>query len=106
MNNQDNFFYAIDNNKALASRRQPCCPCCPCCLQNKKVIFKTKKLSSKQKVVFKTKINCLIIMNLFDKIKEKAWQAIKRKAVEVIVAILTAAITALTTTSCLGYGPI
>ena len=63
------------------------------------------KLSSKQKVVFKTKINCLIIMNLFDKIKEKAWQAIKRKAVEVIVAILTAAITALTTTSCMGHGP-
>ena len=42
MDNKDNFFYAIDNNKALASRRQPCCPCCPCCLQN-------KKLSSKQK---------------------------------------------------------
>ena len=59
---------------------------CPSCLQNK--------------------INCLIIMNLFDKIKEKAWQAIKRKAVEVIVAILTAAITALTTTSCMGYGPL
>ena len=54
----------------------------------------------------KTKINCLIIMNLFDKIKEKAWQVIKRKAVEVIVAILTAAITALTTTSCMGYGPL
>jgi len=30
---------------------------------------------------------------------------IKRKAVEVIVAILTAAITALTTTSCMGHGP-
>ena len=60
--------------------------CCPSCLQNK--------------------INCLIIMNLFDKIKEKAWQAIKRKAVEVIVAILTAAIAAITTTSCMGYGPL
>ena len=45
-------------------------------------------------------------MNVFDKFKEKAWQAIKRKAVEVIVAMLTAAITALTTTSCMGYGPI
>ena len=45
-------------------------------------------------------------MNLFDKIKEKAWALIKRKAVEVIVAILTAAITALTTTSCMGYGPL
>ena len=44
-------------------------------------------------------------MNFFDKLKDKAWQAIKRKAVEVIVAILTAAITALTTTSCMGYGP-
>ena len=62
------------------------CLCCPGCLQNK--------------------INCLIIMNLFDKIKDKAWQVIKRKAVEVIVAILTAAITALTTTSCMGYGPL
>ena len=45
-------------------------------------------------------------MNFFDRLKEKAWQVIKRKAVEVIVAILTAAITALTTTSCMGYGPI
>ena len=45
-------------------------------------------------------------MNLFDKMKEKAWQAIKRKAVEVIVAILTAAIAAITTTSCMGYGPL
>ena len=45
-------------------------------------------------------------MNVFEKLKEKAWQAIKRKAVEVIVAMLTAAITALNTTSCMGYGPI
>ena len=45
-------------------------------------------------------------MNFFDRLKEKAGQVIKRKAVEVIVAILTAAITALTTTSCMGYGPI
>ena len=65
-----------------------------------------KKLSKLFRLSLKTKINCLIIMNLFDKIKDKAWQVIKRKAVEVIVAILTAAITALTTTSCLGYGPI
>ena len=43
-------------------------------------------------------------MNVFEKLKEKAWQAIKRKAVEVIVAMLTAAITALTTTSCIGNG--
>ena len=42
----------------------------------------------------------------WNKLKEKAWQAFKRKAVEVIVAILTAAITALTTTSCMGYGPL
>ena len=45
-------------------------------------------------------------MNFIERLKEKAWQAIKRKAVEVIVAILTAAITALTTTSCMGYGPL
>ena len=45
-------------------------------------------------------------MQIFDTLREKAWQAIKRKAVEVIVAILTAAITALTTTSCMGYGPL
>ena len=54
----------------------------------------------------KTKINCLLIMKIFDTLREKAWQVIKRKAVEVIVAILTAAITALTTTSCMGYGPL
>ena len=45
-------------------------------------------------------------MKFFDTLREKAWQVIKRKAVEVIVAILTAAITALTTTSCMGYGPL
>ena len=45
-------------------------------------------------------------MKILDTLREKAWQAIKRKAVEVIVAILTAAITALTTTSCMGYGPL
>ena len=44
--------------------------------------------------------------SIFDKIKEKVWLAITRKAVEVLVAMLTAAITALTTTSCMGYGPI
>ena len=65
-----------------------------------------KKLSKLFRLSLKTKINCLIIMNLFDKLKDKAWQVIKRKAVEVIVAILTAAITALTTTSCMGYGPL
>ena len=47
-----------------------------------------------------------LTMNIFDKLKEKAWQAIKKKAVEVLVAMLTAAITALTTTSCMGYGPL
>ena len=45
-------------------------------------------------------------MKIFDKLKEKAWQAIKKKAVEVLVAMLTAAITALTTTSCMGFGPL
>ncbi|MCR4808658.1 MAG: DUF6486 family protein [Prevotella sp.] len=34
------------------------------------------------------------------------WKAVKRKGFEVIVAILTAAITALTTTSCMGFGPV
>ena len=45
-------------------------------------------------------------MSFIDNFKEKAWKAIKRKAVEVLVAILTAAITALTTTSCMGFGPL
>ncbi len=45
-------------------------------------------------------------MNVFDKLWEKVWPIIKRKDVEVIVAMLTAAITALTTTSCMGYGPL
>ena len=45
-------------------------------------------------------------MKIFDTLREKAWHAIKRKAVEVIVAILTAAIAAITTTSCMGYGPL
>ena len=45
-------------------------------------------------------------MSVFDKLGEKAWAVIKRKAVEVLVAMLTAAITALTTTSCMGFGPI
>ena len=44
-------------------------------------------------------------MSVFDSFKEKAWKLIKRKAVEVLVAMLTAAITALTTTSCMGHGP-
>ena len=44
-------------------------------------------------------------MKIFESIKERAWALIKRKAVEVIVAMLTAAITALTTTSCMGHGP-
>ena len=44
-------------------------------------------------------------MSVFKKLGDKVWAAIKRKAVEVLVAMLTAAITALTTTSCLGYGP-
>ena len=45
-------------------------------------------------------------MKIFDKLGEKIWTLIKRKAVEVIVAMLTAAITALTTTSCMGHGPL
>ena len=45
-------------------------------------------------------------MTIFDKLLERVWPIIKRKAVEVIVAALTAAITALTTTSCMGYGPL
>ena len=45
-------------------------------------------------------------MSITEKLWEKVWPIIKRKAVEVIVAMLTAAITALTTTSCLGFGPI
>ncbi len=45
-------------------------------------------------------------MKIFDKLGEKVWALIKKKAVEVIVAMLTAAITALTTTSCMGHGPI
>ena len=44
-------------------------------------------------------------MNLFDNLKKKAWALIKHKAVEILVAMLTAAITALTTTNCMGYGP-
>ena len=44
-------------------------------------------------------------MKIFDTLKEKAGALIKRKAVEVLVAMLTAAITALTTTSCMGHGP-
>ena len=45
-------------------------------------------------------------MSVFSKIGDQVWAAIKRKAVEVLVAMLTAAITALTTTSCMGFGPI
>ena len=43
-------------------------------------------------------------MKILDTLREKAWALIKRKAVEVLVAMLTAAITALTTTSCMGHG--
>jgi hypothetical protein len=45
-------------------------------------------------------------MGIFEGIPEKVWQIIKKKAVEVLVAMLTAAITALTTTSCMGHVPI
>ncbi len=45
-------------------------------------------------------------MNVKEWFFEKAWKVIKRKGAEVLVAMLTAAITALTTTSCMGYGPI
>ena len=39
----------------------------------------------------------------FDGIREKVWQIIKKKTVEVLVFMFTAAITALTTTSCMGH---
>ena len=45
-------------------------------------------------------------MKWYEKLGEKAWELIRKKAVEVLVAMLTAAITALTTTSCMGFGPI
>ena len=45
-------------------------------------------------------------MKVFEKLGEKAWALIKRKAVEVLVAMINAAITALTTTSCMGFGPL
>jgi Mg/Co/Ni transporter MgtE len=45
-------------------------------------------------------------MGIFEGIREKVWKIIKKKAVEVLVAMLTAAITALTTTSCIGHGPV
>lgn len=45
-------------------------------------------------------------MKLFDNLGRKVWTLVRRKAVEVLVAMLTAAITALTTTSCMGYGPV
>ena len=45
-------------------------------------------------------------MKIADSIWKRVWPIIRRKGVEVLVAMLTAAITALTTTSCMGYGPI
>ena len=45
-------------------------------------------------------------MKWYEKLGEKAWALIRKKAVEVLVAMLTAAITALTTTSCMGCGPV
>ena len=45
-------------------------------------------------------------MSFSEKLWEKVWPIVKRKAVEVIVVALTAAITALTTTSCMGFGPL
>jgi hypothetical protein len=45
-------------------------------------------------------------MKILNTIGQKVMSLIKRKAVEVLVAMLTAAITALTTTSCMGYGPV
>ena len=44
-------------------------------------------------------------MKIPDIFWEKVWQVVKKKGIEVLVAALTAAITALTTTSCLGHGP-
>ena len=43
------------------------------------------------------------IVGIFNGIREKVWQIIKKKAIKVLVAMLTAAITALTTTSCMGH---
>ena len=45
-------------------------------------------------------------MKIFETIGEKLLALIKKKAVEVLVAMLTAAFTALTTTSCMGHGPL
>jgi hypothetical protein len=45
-------------------------------------------------------------MGIFEGIREKVWQIIKKKAVEVLFAMLIAAFTALTTTSCMGHDPI
>jgi hypothetical protein len=45
-------------------------------------------------------------MNVLNNVGKVVWKAVKRKAIEVIVAMLTAAITALTTTSCMGFGPV
>ncbi|MCR4808634.1 MAG: hypothetical protein K5896_02095 [Prevotella sp.] len=45
-------------------------------------------------------------MNVLNNVGKAVWKAFKRKGVEVIVAMLTAAITALTTTSCMGFGPV
>ena len=45
-------------------------------------------------------------MGIFEGIPEKVWQIIKKKAIKVLVAMLTTAITALTTTSCMSYGTI
>jgi len=46
------------------------------------------------------------IMWIFDGIREKVWQIIKKKAIEVLFAMLIAAITALTITSCMGHDSI
>jgi len=53
-----------------------------------------------------TNIKTVNNMKFFETIGEKLLALIKKKAVEVLVAMLTAAITALTTTSCMGHGPL
>ena len=37
---------------------------------------------------------------------KNVWNAVKKKALEALLAIVTAAIAAVTTTSCMGHGPL
>ena len=45
-------------------------------------------------------------MKLLKTILSKSGRLIAKKLLEIVVAIITAMITALTTTSCMGYGPL